>query len=201
MVTRYALHPATAQFITDAQPADRTLILATHHRLGKHLEAEAKTSPYLEMTIEAGRHLFEAGDFDRAYELLGNASQWLQERGRVREGLKLLVPFLAETVLPKMAPILRGRLLGTVAAGYYHLSEVEKAIGYYEQTLPVFREISDRRGEGSDLGNLGHAYNRLGEVEKAKGYYQQALAIGRAIKDPRIVQACEGNLARLSESG
>lgn len=67
MVTRYALHPATAQFIIEAHPADRDLLLATHRCLGKYLEAEAKTSTDLAIVIEAGHHLFEADAFERAF--------------------------------------------------------------------------------------------------------------------------------------
>ncbi|MEZ5935649.1 MAG: tetratricopeptide repeat protein [Alphaproteobacteria bacterium] len=180
-VTRYGLHASTAQFITDAHPADRDLFLATHRRLGKHLEIEAKTSPYIVTRIEAGHHLFEAGDYDRAGELLGQASQWLQQRGRVREGLTALAPFLAKPVQDGMAGILRGQMLGTIALGHSRLSEIEKAIGYYEQALIIAHEIGDREGESNTFGNLGNAYAALGEVEKAIGYHERALVISREI--------------------
>ncbi len=194
MVTRYALHPATAQFITKAHPADHDLLHATHRRLGGHLEAEAKTSPYIETRIEAGHHLFEAGAYDRAYELLGRVSDWLQGRGRVREGLTVLAPFLVEPVKNSMTALLRGRMLGTVANGRDLLGEIEKAIGYHEQALSVFREIGDRQGEGAALGSLGVASARLGEVEQAIGHYQQRLVIAREIGDRRGEGTALGNL-------
>ena len=173
-VTRYTLHPATVQFIGEAHPDAPALRLGAHRRLGEHLETAARDSRYIETDIEAGHHLFEAGEFDRAYELLGSASDWLQDRGRVREGLRVLSPFLDDSVQARMAPRLLGRLLGTVGIAYFRLGEVEKAIGYYEQALVIAREIGDRRGEGNALGSLGLAYARLGEVEKAIGYYEQA---------------------------
>ncbi|HEX9736848.1 MAG TPA: tetratricopeptide repeat protein, partial [Thermoanaerobaculia bacterium] len=153
--------------------------------------------------MEAGHHLLEGGEPDRAYELLGTASEWLQDRGRVREGLGILEPFLAERVLRALKPELAGRLLGTVGTGHYRLGEVEKAIGCHEQALVISREIGYRRGEREDLGNLGLAYADLGEVEKAIGYYEQALVISREIGNRRGEGSDLGNLgiahARLGE--
>ena len=97
-VRHYTIHPATAQFIARRFGDDAPLRLDTHRRVGMYLESQAAASPYIETDIEAGHHLFQAGEYDRAYELLGSASQWLQNRGRVREGLSLLKPFLAEAV-------------------------------------------------------------------------------------------------------
>ena len=202
-VRRYTLHPATAQFIVERFGEHGELARAAHLRVGEVLEAQARSSPYIETVIEAGHHLREGGEADRAYELLGSASDWLQDRGRVREGLGILEPFLAEPVLRALKPELAGRLLGTVGVAYADLGEVEKAIGYYEQALVISREIGDRRGEGNRLGNLGNAYARLGEVEKAIGYHEQALVISREIGDRRGEGSVLGNLgiayARLGE--
>ncbi|MEM8950969.1 MAG: tetratricopeptide repeat protein [Pseudomonadota bacterium] len=192
--THYGLHPATAQFITDAHPADPDLLHATHRRIGEHLAAEAETSPYIDTDIEAGHHLFEAGDYDRAYELVGSASDWLHSRGRVREGLKLLEPFLTSGVRSKLSLGRQGRLLGTVAMVHSSLGDVERAIGYYEATLPFFHKVGDRQREGAVLGNLGLAYAHLGEVEKAIGYYEQSLVISREIGDRQSEGNALGNL-------
>ena len=105
--------------------------------------------------------------------MLGSASDWLQNHGRVREGLQVLEPFLAEAVRRAMTPERVGRLLGTVGIAYYRLGQVERAIGFYEQRLVIAREIGDRRGEGIALGNLGIAYADLGQVERAIDFYEQ----------------------------
>jgi tetratricopeptide (TPR) repeat protein len=150
--TRYTLHPATERFICEAHSDLPELRIQAHRRLGEHLEAAAKESPYIETYIEAGHHLFEAGEYDRAFELLGSASQWLQGHGRVREGLRVLEPFLGESVRTQMDRTLLNQLLGTVGLSHHRLGEVQKAIEYYEQALVISREIGYRQGVGEDHG-------------------------------------------------
>ncbi|MGO9601396.1 MAG: tetratricopeptide repeat protein [Isosphaeraceae bacterium] len=120
--------------------------------MGTYYEARAKTSPYIDGDIEAGRHLFQAGEYDRSYELLGGVSDWPQARGRVREGLHLLEPFLAESVREAMTPDRVGGVLGTVGNACLRLGQVERSIGFYEQALIIDRAIGDRQGEGTALG-------------------------------------------------
>ncbi|HVT59581.1 MAG TPA: tetratricopeptide repeat protein [Thermoanaerobaculia bacterium] len=193
-VRHYTLHPATAQFVRERFADDETLLTPAHRRLGERLEVEAKTSPFIDVDLEAGHHLFQAGEYDRAYELLGPAADWLREHGRAREGLRVLETLLDEPVQAAMAPEQVGRLLGTVGMAHGDLGEVRQAIGYYEQALLIHREIGNRRGEGSGLGNLGLAYAELGEVEKAIGYYEQALVISREIGNRRGEGNALGNL-------
>src|SRR5207253_96232 len=138
--------------------------------------------------------LFQAGEYDRAGELLRAASEWLQQRGRVREGLHLLQPFLNDAVGRAMKRDLSGRLVGTTGTAYLLLSQVDKAIGCYEQTLAIARATGDRQGEGNALGNLGIAYARLGQVDKAIGCYEQQLAIARATGDRQGEGSTLGNL-------
>ena len=71
LVRHFTIHPATAQFVARRFGADPALRLAAHRRVGTYYEARAKTSPYIEDDIEAGHHLFQAGEYDRSYELLG----------------------------------------------------------------------------------------------------------------------------------
>jgi tetratricopeptide (TPR) repeat protein len=194
IVRRYTLHPATAQFVTQRFGIDEELRLASHRRVGTYLEAWVKTAPIIEIRVDAGYHLFQAGEYDRANELLGSASQWLQVRGRFREGLRILEPFLAEPVRHAMRPALVSRLLGTVGNAYADLGQVEKAIGYHEQRLVFDREIGNRQGEGNALGDLGVAYADLGQVEKAIGCYEQSMVIAREIGDRRGEGAALGNL-------
>ncbi len=180
-VTEYVLHPTTKRFIGEVHGNEPELLKAAHLRLGTYLEARVPESPYVETNIEAGIHLFEADELNRASDLLGAASEWLQSHGRVREGLDLLKSFLPTEVLNRLDKAPAARLLGTVGLAHLRLGQAEKAIGYYEQRMIIARMIGDRQGEANALGNLGLAYARLGQVEKAIGYHERALAISREI--------------------
>ena len=193
-LTHYTMHPATRRFVQQTHGGDKALDKESHRRIGNHLEKVAKDSLFLEDGKAAGHHLFEAEEYDRAYQVLGTVSNWLRQRGRAREGLAVLDPFLTARVRGVLEPVLAGRMLGTLGLAHYRLAEVEKSISYYEQALAISREIGDRQGESNSLGSLGNAYASLGEVEKAISCHEQALVISREIGDRQGEGSDLGNL-------
>ena len=194
LVRHETVHPATVEFVARRFGDDSEIRRKAHGRVGAYYEAKAETSRYIDDDLEAGHHLLSAGEYDRAYDLLGTASEWLQHRGRVRQGLQVLVPLLAETAQVAMTPDRVGRLQGTVGSAYYRLGQVEQAVEYYEKRLVIAREIGDRRGEGNALGNSGLAYADLGQVERAIECYEKQLVIAREMGDRRGEGNALGNL-------
>jgi len=183
----YELHPMTAKFISKQfdEGEANALKQETYLYIGTYLENLAKALLDIRAGIDAGQYLFLCGEYDRAVELLGSASDWLQEWGMVRAGIALLERFESPGVMAKMDKKLCGQMLGIQGNAYYSLGQVDKCIGYYQQALEIARETDDKRGEGNRLGSLGLAYRSLGQVEKAIGYYQQALEIARDTSDRR----------------
>jgi CHAT domain-containing protein/Tfp pilus assembly protein PilF len=59
----------------------------------------------------------------------------------------------------------------------------EKAIGYYQQAMDVYKEIGDERGEGEILGGLGLIYSNNKDYRTAMPYYQEALKIREKVDD------------------
>ena len=57
------------------------------------------------------------------------------------------------------------------------------ALDYYEQALPIFREVGDRAGEAATLNNIGGCTHDRGDYQGALGYYEQALPIRREVGD------------------
>jgi tetratricopeptide (TPR) repeat protein len=193
-VRHFALHPATAQFVRARFSKQNGLRSAAHRRLGDYLEAEANATHALGTILAAGHHLFQAGEYDRAYGQMGPASSWLQVHGQVREGLYILRPFLDEGVRRVLAPGNVGDLLSGLGLLYAALGDSITSLGYYEQQLAVARENRDRRGEGVALGNLASAYGHLAEYEKAIEYCEQRLAIARKLGDRLGESHALGNL-------
>ena len=73
--------------------------------------------------------------------------------------------------------------LSNIGAVYDALGEKGKALGYYEEALPLRRQVGDRSGEATTLNNIGAVYSALGEKGKALGYYEEALPLSRQVGD------------------
>ena len=126
------------------------------------------------------KHRVHAGDYDGACRVLapidadylfrwGHYTRLLELRKKLRDRLT--------------APDSRATNLDRLGRAYYSLGQVERAIEFFEETLAIARETSDRRGEGYRLGNLGVAYRALGQFERAIKLQEEALTITRETND------------------
>jgi len=195
-VTRFQIHPMTARFIAnqfDEEEAEQ-LRGETCRRVGTYLEKLAETSLDIRVHLDAGHYLFQCREFDRAYEILGSASTFLQQRGMVRQGMAILEPFDRTEIMERMNPGLCGQMLGTLGLAYDCLAQMEKAVEYYQRALVILKESGDREREGLLLGNLGISYKDLGQMEKAIEYQHQSLEIAKEIGDRRGEGNSLGNL-------
>ncbi|MBQ0994934.1 tetratricopeptide repeat protein, partial [Micromonospora sp. H61] len=77
------------------------------------------------------------------------------------------------------------------------LGDPRQALVYYEQALPIRREIGDRAGEAVTLNNIGGVYAGLGDRQRALVYYEQALPIRREIGDRAGEAASRYNIATI----
>jgi CHAT domain-containing protein len=136
--------------------------------------AQATRSDELETAIAEGTRLYKEGSktslmaaiqqFERALQLSQGEAQ------KVRWAFALV-------------------FLGKI---YDDLGEKTKALEYYNQALPILRDVGDGSGEATTLNNMGVVYDALGEKTKALEYYNQALPIlgdvrNRSIKATTLV--------------
>ncbi|MCP4428517.1 MAG: tetratricopeptide repeat protein, partial [Chloroflexi bacterium] len=68
----------------------------------------------------------------------------------------------------------QGTLLNNLGGVYRGLGQPEKALQYFNEALPIIREVGDRMGEATTLNNLGEIYRKLGQPEKALRYLNKA---------------------------
>jgi tetratricopeptide (TPR) repeat protein len=68
---------------------------------------------------------------------------------------------------------IRGEGISLIGLGnaYNSLGQYPRAIEFYQQSLDIKREISDRNGEGASLNNLGNAYDSLGQYQRAIEFF------------------------------
>jgi len=74
-------------------------------------------------------------------------------------------------------------ILNRNARAWQILSELSKALHYYNQALPLHRELNDKYGEATTLNDMGSAWQNLGKVHKALDFYEQALPLRREVGD------------------
>ncbi|MBL9044305.1 MAG: tetratricopeptide repeat protein [Myxococcales bacterium] len=63
------------------------------------------------------------------------------------------------------------------------LGDKAKALSYYKQALPLWKQVGDRLGEARSLNNIGLVYSDLGDKAKALSYYEQALPLQKQVGD------------------
>ena len=62
-------------------------------------------------------------------------------------------------------------------------NDVDGAMKYYEQRLPITRRIGDRLAEGTVIGNIGIVHFLRGDPARAIEFYDRHIAIAQQIGD------------------
>jgi tetratricopeptide (TPR) repeat protein len=90
---------------------------------------------------------------------------------------------------------LRARAISYLAALADLRGDHDEACRLHEQALAAFRNISDRKGELSQLNSLGAHYTHVGQYDSARSYWEQTLALCRESGQDAEVAAVLSNLA------
>jgi CHAT domain-containing protein/Flp pilus assembly protein TadD len=107
------------------------------------------------------------------------------------------------TVLPgQRVPSLSGAALRQIEANHlveqgirqFNTSQFYEAERSVSRALEIYRQISDRRGEGIALSHLGNAHSALGNYQQAADYYENYLTIAKEMDDRQGEAHALGNL-------
>jgi len=74
-------------------------------------------------------------------------------------------------------------VVNDIGRAYEDMGQPQKALEYYQQALPIWRETGIRRGEAMTLNNMGRDYTDLKDPDKALDFDSQALALWREVED------------------
>ena len=105
------------------------------------------------------------------------------------------IAWIERTLVVAKEPGKRATLLNNLGYSYSALGEKARALEYFEQALPLRRQVGNRRGEAVTLNNIGLVYADLGEQARALAYYEQALELGRQVGDRLNESATRINMA------
>ncbi len=62
--------------------------------------------------------------------------------------------------------------LNNIGLVYDALGDKQLALDYYNQSLPLSRQVGDKAGEATTLNNIGGVYHALGDKQTALDYLQ-----------------------------
>jgi tetratricopeptide (TPR) repeat protein len=195
---RYQLHVIVASyaqdhFVESDEQANRQVLKVAHARAAQYyLQRTATSCPPREQRrqisdvhdlIEAIWQYCQAERWQEAYNLmeLEGIFEDLDRWGSNAILLELYLLLLPDKWHPK--PSQAALIYNNLGEVYYALSKFREALPYLEQSLQIYREARDHKGEGEALSDLGIVNHSLGNNEQALSYFQQALAIRREVGD------------------
>jgi tetratricopeptide (TPR) repeat protein len=77
---------------------------------------------------------------------------------------------------------------------YSDLGEQQKALEFYNQSLPLSRAVGNRAMEAATLLGIGKIYSDLGEQQKALEFFNQSLPLSRAVGNRAMEAATLSNI-------
>ncbi|NEP84017.1 MAG: CHAT domain-containing protein, partial [Okeania sp. SIO3B3] len=90
--------------------------------------------------------------------------------------------------------------LNNIGLVYSSLGEKQKALSFYNQALPLYKQVGDKRAEAIALNNIGSVYSSLGEKQKALSFYNQALPLYKQVGDKRAEASTLNNIGGVYSS-
>jgi predicted ATPase/class 3 adenylate cyclase len=129
------------------------------------------------------RWSIDTGEAETGLRIAGAVWRFWQMRDRLAEGRRWTDELLA---LPVAQARTAARAKGLAASGSlaYWLRDTEAVRGPYEESLAIYRELRDRRGEAEAAYNLGFACLLAGDFGTAKDLYRDAEELHRGLGDP-----------------
>ena len=83
------------------------------------------------------------------------------------------------------------------AETYSDMGQGPKALDYFNQALPMWRETGEHGGEALTLNNMARTYADLGKKQKSLESYNQALAIWREVGNRQGEASTLNNMGRV----
>ncbi|PZO55520.1 MAG: hypothetical protein DCF15_10345, partial [Phormidesmis priestleyi] len=195
---QWRLHPLVGQFVSERRLADG-LESGAHCKAieyFKHQFQQETTS--IQDYLECFHHYCECQDYEAAFDVVDRCYSWLNLNGYYRILVtiyeRLVTAWKAVSIISQSSWEKYGKALNRLGIAHRSQGDYAKAIDFYQQSLEIKREISDRNGIAASLISLGNAYSSQGDYATAIDFYQQSLEIKREIGDHKGIATSLGNL-------
>ncbi len=150
--------------------------------LGQAWQSQFQFQKAFECYDQAIAHFRAAGAQREAAVMQNLAGRALVAVGAIQRG----IDYFLETRQFWLATIDRAGeadALYSLGFAYGRLHDYQKALAYYEQALPLHRELGNRRQEAQTLNNIGTIYAQQSDYRKAIPYFREAQEIWQAQKN------------------
>jgi predicted ATPase/class 3 adenylate cyclase len=171
-----ARHRHAKYFLAMAEAAEPELTIRDQVGLGR-LEREHDN------LRAAMRWSIDTGDAETGLRLAGYLWRFWQLRGHLAEGRRWTDELLAMPAARNRTAS-RAKALSAAGSLAYWLRDTNSLRGPYEESLAIYRELGDRRGEAEAAYNLGFANLLSGDLRAAQELYRRAAEIHRDLDDP-----------------
>jgi tetratricopeptide (TPR) repeat protein len=81
--------------------------------------------------------------------------------------------------------------LNNVGLVYFDLGEKQQALNFYNQSLPLSRQVGDKAGEANTLYNIAYVERNRGNLQAALAQIQAAINISKTYALKLIAKTCE----------
>ncbi|MEP0753043.1 tetratricopeptide repeat protein [Trichocoleus sp. Lan] len=191
----FQFHPFILAYVN--QKADD--LTEAHQKAIAYYKENAKPEPWQAISdvaeyLEVFYHCYHLGEYENAFNTIRHCDDFLTLQGYNTVRAELYKQLVEAWQQNNSDSWEFAASLNSLGIAYRCLGQYPLAIDYHQQSLAIFREISDHNGEAGCLNNLGNAYNALGQYPLAIDYHQQSLAIFREIGERKGEATSLGNL-------
>jgi tetratricopeptide (TPR) repeat protein len=184
--------------ILDQRGAERPLVFIAYV-LCHIAESLAAMGQYYEAaeTARAGQEIARPlGKVSLTNHLFLTQALIFREQGHYPQSLAVLQEAIAfcraHDLLEGVADLLR--IQGNT---YWSMAAYEQAMGCYEESRQIYRQLGDEQGTATLTGNIGVVYWRLGRYQEALANYEVALAQNRKMGNAARIAIWLGNIGLL----
>ncbi|WP_154223686.1 serine/threonine-protein kinase [Marinicella rhabdoformis] len=97
-------------------------------------------------------------------------------------------------------PILKAELFNTLSSIQHHLGDSQKALDYYQKSLPLYQQEQNIKGQVITLGQMAVISFLSNQPDKARDYAQRAEQLSQQLSDPVEIAWHHSKMATLQAS-
>lgn len=97
-------------------------------------------------------------------------------------------------------PILKAELFNTLSSIQHHLGDSQKALDYYQKSLPLYQQEQNINGQVFTLGQMAVISFLSNQPDKARDYAKQAEQLSEELTDPVAIAWHHSKMATLQAS-